>query len=438
VSQSHDRTAGQPLAESVVATHVLALTQEVLKTMFLTKMKLGTAAVLCAGLFVALIGGSFMSLGIAQDAKRAPIDPFLELTQKKEHEGKKADKKSTDQPDQMRLQGDWKVVAETFGGANKPAEERRTLVLSFAGDKVEYQTSAFSLEGTFKLAPTEQSLDITLDGRIMRALYRLEDGKLLLAVGNPSFDNERPKDLTSEKDDLSKSVLTLEPVPASKAPAKEDKAGKEAAMKKARLQCGGNLHRLVLAMHKYVDDKKRFPPAATTDLAGKPLLSWRVALLPYLGEKELFDKFRQDEPWDSKHNLKLLPKMPKIFANVSNPPKTAHATFYQVFVGEGCLFEMAKEITVGDVKDGTVNTLAIIAAAEAVPWTKPADLTYDAGKPLPSLAGGMFDDALLSFATADGSVYLTPNTIDENLLRALITRSGGEVVDLGSLRKPPE
>ena len=61
--------AGQPLTEGVVATHVLALTQEVIKTMFLTKLKLGTAAVLCAGLFAALIGGSFTSLGIAQEAK---------------------------------------------------------------------------------------------------------------------------------------------------------------------------------------------------------------------------------------------------------------------------------------------------------------------------------------------------------------------------------
>ncbi|MBI3411563.1 MAG: sigma-70 family RNA polymerase sigma factor [Planctomycetes bacterium] len=61
--------AGQPVTEGVVATNVLALAQEVLKSMFLTKLKLGTAAVLCAGLFAALIGGSVASLGIAQDAK---------------------------------------------------------------------------------------------------------------------------------------------------------------------------------------------------------------------------------------------------------------------------------------------------------------------------------------------------------------------------------
>ena len=58
--------AGQPLTEVVVMNHVLALTQEVLKTMFLTKLKLGTGAVLCASLFAALIGGSMSSL-VARD-----------------------------------------------------------------------------------------------------------------------------------------------------------------------------------------------------------------------------------------------------------------------------------------------------------------------------------------------------------------------------------
>lgn len=59
--------AGQPLTESVVAKNVLALTQEVLKSMLLTKLKFGTGAALCAGLVVAMIGGAFNSLSIAQD-----------------------------------------------------------------------------------------------------------------------------------------------------------------------------------------------------------------------------------------------------------------------------------------------------------------------------------------------------------------------------------
>jgi hypothetical protein len=96
---------------------------------------------------------------------------------------------------------------------------------------------------------------------------------------------------------------------------------------------------------------------------------------------------------------------------------------------------MGKKIGIGDVKDGTVNTLAIIAASEAVPWTKPADLVYAADNPLPAMVGGMIDDGLLSIATADGYVHVTANTVDEKLLRAMITCSGGEFIDLGSLKK---
>jgi RNA polymerase sigma factor (sigma-70 family) len=62
--------AGRAFTHGVVATHVLALTQEVLKTMFLTKLKLGTAAVLCAVLFVGVVGGLFTSAGLAQNAPR--------------------------------------------------------------------------------------------------------------------------------------------------------------------------------------------------------------------------------------------------------------------------------------------------------------------------------------------------------------------------------
>ncbi|MEZ6055256.1 MAG: DUF1559 domain-containing protein [Planctomycetaceae bacterium] len=47
------------------------------------------------------------------------------------------------------------------------------------------------------------------------------------------------------------------------------------------------------------------PPEFSADAQGKPLHSWRVLLLPFLGEQELFEKIRLDEPWDSPHNQKF-------------------------------------------------------------------------------------------------------------------------------------
>jgi hypothetical protein len=80
-----------------------------------------------------------------------------------------------------------------------------------------------------------------------------------------------------------------------------------------------------------------------------------VAILPYLGEKKLYEQFRQDEAWDSAHNRKLLSKMPKIYASVGNPPKNDFETFYQVFVGEGCVFEMGKKIGPRDIEDSSLG-----------------------------------------------------------------------------------
>src|SRR5262249_55645747 len=67
-------------------------------------------------------------------------------------------------------------------------------------------------------------------------------------------------------------------------------------------------------LHMVGSGRGNLPPVAIADRKGKPLLSWRVALLPYLGEWDLYRKFKLDEPWDSPHNKALLPLMPEIYA----------------------------------------------------------------------------------------------------------------------------
>src|SRR5438093_7201056 len=84
--------------------------------------------------------------------------------------------------------------------------------------------------------------------------------------------------------------------------------------KEARQTSVNNLKQLALAMHNYHDTYGHLPPAALKNKKGKPLLSWRVALLPFVEEDKLYKEFRLDEPWDSAHNKKLLAKMPKLFA----------------------------------------------------------------------------------------------------------------------------
>jgi hypothetical protein len=175
------------------------------------------------------------------------------------------------------------------------------------------------------------------------------------------------------------------------------------------------------------------PPATIYSKNGKPLYSWRVAILPELGEGALYKQFKLDEPWDSEHNKKLLEKMPKVFAPVAGDTKEMHNTYYQVVVGKGAAFEDKQQMRFpASFPDGTSNTVLIVEAAEAVPWSKPADLAYDPDKPLPKF-GGLFSDGF-NAAFADGTVRFIKKDVDEKLMRAVITRAGGEAVDLKKLK----
>ena len=136
-----------------------------------------------------------------------------------------------------------------------------------------------------------------------------------------------------------------------------------------------NMRKLIEAMHAYHDVHGKFPSSGQ--------LSWRVQILPYLDELALYQEFRQNEPWDSPHNIKLLPRMPKIFAAPGIKTKEPSATHYQMFTGPGTIFDAKRDLAKGE--DG----LAIVEAFAADAWTKPTDLVYDAKKPLPKL-GGVF------------------------------------------------
>src|SRR5262249_50301364 len=182
-----------------------------------------------------------------------------------------------------------------------------------------------------------------------------------------------------------------------------------------------NLHQIAIAMFNYESAMRCFPPPAISSKDGKPLLSWRVALLPYLDQLDLYNQFKLDEPWDSPNNKKLLEKMPKVYAPVRGQTKVPYSTYYQVFTGQEAPFRLdgkAEGPRIANFTDGTSNTFLVVEAGEAVPWTRPDDLPYDAKKPVPRL-GGQFQQGFHA-AMADGSILFIKKEIDEAILRALI------------------
>jgi hypothetical protein len=197
-----------------------------------------------------------------------------------------------------------------------------------------------------------------------------------------------------------------------------------------RAQGQNNLKQIVLAMHNYNDAfQGKLPAHAIYAKDGRtPLLSWRVAILPYVEQDNLYRQFKLDEPWDSEHNKKLIPLMPKVYLAPNAPPtREPGMTYYQVFVGGGAPWERSsKQPSIPRTfVDGTSNTIMVAEAGEPVIWTKPDDLAYDPQKPLPKL-GNIWNRLGFMVAMADGSVRLVAPTVTEKTLRAAITAAGQE------------
>ncbi len=189
-----------------------------------------------------------------------------------------------------------------------------------------------------------------------------------------------------------------------------------------------NLKQIALAMHNYDATFNSFPPAAICDKNGSPLLSWRVLILPYIEHEALFKEFKLDEPWDSEHNKKLLVKMPTVYALPPQKPGET-TTHYRVFVGNGAAFDLLKGNRIVDFTDGTSNTLLVVTATDAVPWSKPDELAFDPKADMTKLTGTVVDGRV-QCAFADGSVRTFDKVPDRKTLNALITFGGGEVVDI--------
>jgi Protein of unknown function (DUF1559)/Domain of unknown function (DUF4190) len=190
-----------------------------------------------------------------------------------------------------------------------------------------------------------------------------------------------------------------------------------------------NIRVLALAMHYYHDANGAFPPPVVySKKTGRPLYSWRVLVLPYLEEDRLYKTLDLNEPWDSPRNAPLLvDKEPAVFRSRRRQARTADGTFYQVFVGNGALFDEHRLTRFADITDGPANTIMIVEAASDVPWASPGDLAYRPGEPvLPLLCGPQDSGFIASFA--DGGTRYISRSVSDSVLHKAITRAGNEVV----------
>jgi hypothetical protein len=189
-----------------------------------------------------------------------------------------------------------------------------------------------------------------------------------------------------------------------------------------------NLKQIGLAMHNYHDANREFPAAAIYSKDGKPLLSWRVALLPMMEQNKLYEQFHLDEPWDSPNNRKLIDKMPPVFRSPKSKLKEQGKTNYVVPVGPGTAFGNPEGTQIKEILDGSAHTVMAVEVddAHAVIWTKPDDLPYDPNKPAKGL-GGMYKNVFIALF-CDGAVLAITLSRPDDELRSIFSINGGEPV----------
>lgn len=200
-----------------------------------------------------------------------------------------------------------------------------------------------------------------------------------------------------------------------------------------RTRSAENLKRIGIASRTYLDRHDKMP-ATIRSGEGTPLLSWRVAILPFLQEQGLHGEFHLDEPWDSPHNKTLLDRMPAVFA-LPGSPAVPGETFYRSFSGPHTMYDPADADGAGRVTftDGAESTLAVVEARRAVPWTCPEnEIPIDgegerASDILRGQLGGHFPGGFHALFV-DGRVKFLPETINARTLKSLITRNGRDII----------
>ncbi len=205
---------------------------------------------------------------------------------------------------------------------------------------------------------------------------------------------------------------------------------KSTKMSAAQMQQSNNLKQILLAVHNFESANQGFPPRMTVSEKGIPLLSWRVFLLPYIGEQALYNEFHLDEPWDSPHNIKLADRIPFSYQSLQFPDLKPGQTLVQAPMHTGFTWNGKENrmLRFQDFTDGTSITICFVVAPKdkGVVWTKPDDLNLGED----SLVADLFGDReSIDVGFFDGSVQVLERTIKADKLKALMTHTSGEVVE---------
>ena len=188
------------------------------------------------------------------------------------------------------------------------------------------------------------------------------------------------------------------------------------------------------ALQSYHEVYGSFPPAYLADKNGKPMHSWRVLLLPYLGYDELYERYDFSEPWDGPKNRALADEVCDIYGSARDLHGGGTLTRFLAVVGPGTAWPGERSVRREDFADGLSQTILLLDCVESdVKWTEPRDLTYS-----DALACEDTGDTLritrvrpqgIHFLDAAGAIRTLPKGLSRDVLKGLLTINGRDKID---------
>lgn len=170
-----------------------------------------------------------------------------------------------------------------------------------------------------------------------------------------------------------------------------------------------NVRQVALSMHNYYSAYNRFPfqpgPGESDDL------SWRVRVLPFLDQNNLYQQFDLSQGWDSEANRKFSEVVVPVFGDGK---------------GKGLQWIQSDVQEFADLTDGTSDTIAFIYNAPVGNWAENKPFTSeDAVKMFKALKPG----ETMIIGTYDGSVRRIDNTMKLETFEAMLSPANGEVIE---------
>ncbi|MBI1345851.1 DUF1559 domain-containing protein [bacterium] len=202
-----------------------------------------------------------------------------------------------------------------------------------------------------------------------------------------------------------------------------EKIYREKSISVQRIQARSNLKQIGLALHAYHEMYQSFPPAYTAGPDGTPWHSWRVLLLPFLGEGSVYASYHFDEPWNSPHNQELLSERPRVFASPFQTSDDPTLSAYVGIVSRRSMWPGYHAMKIDDVTDGTSNTIHVIEYAETdIGWTEPREVhEQDVLNKLAEFKTTGPTRDFFHVLLADGAVRTLTSQLDPKLLVSLLT-----------------